>query len=265
MRRRTDLHTEAGIIRHIEKGRGGGTGVNYKPWLTVHDVPSSGYRTMVYSVRLKRTIHLLSLLELGAFVVAEANPKVVEIYEQFPLDRVLTRYIAKLLGVTHPRIFGTDIVMTSDLRLLKEEPSGRLRWTVWSSKYSDELRKWRPAEKLAIEKSLQAALGEGFEIITEESFPRALIMNLRMLRTMQRPGVIDGYTREILDAVKEYLEPRMWTEPFADLCGDCDKYLNLPKGLTALRAAYAIIGRWEWRVDLRYAIEPHVPLRRLHE
>jgi hypothetical protein len=263
MRKRLDLHTEAGIARQIICGRGQGVGSDYLPWITVHDLPSKGYRTALYSHRLKRVVHLLSLLELGTFVIAESNPRFVEIYEQCPLDRQRTRDIACSMGIKHPQVNGVDIVMTSDLKIIEDMGCGNYRSFVWSSKYSDELRRWRPVEKLMIEKNYQKSIGDGFQIITEESFPRALIMNLRMLRVIMRPGMMDGFTEPLLKAIGDFMDDRIWNVPFADLCAMCDRSLSLPMELRSMRAAHALIASGRWRVDLRQLIEPHLPLSRL--
>src|SRR6266849_4151842 len=58
---------ETVIDRRIKEGRGQGRGKDYKPWLTVQDVPSIGLATRILGWTTGRVHHLFSLLELKDF------------------------------------------------------------------------------------------------------------------------------------------------------------------------------------------------------
>lgn len=51
---------EAKFERFIKEGRGKGEGNDYKPWLTIQDVPSSGRRTRGPGWKTNRLHHTLS-------------------------------------------------------------------------------------------------------------------------------------------------------------------------------------------------------------
>ncbi|MDU7808318.1 MAG: heteromeric transposase endonuclease subunit TnsA, partial [Serratia marcescens] len=76
--------SEHQIARRIKDGRGQGLGKEYRPWLYVQDVPSDGRSHRVYSHKTGRIHHLLSDLELAAFLVFEWTPNITDIREQFP-------------------------------------------------------------------------------------------------------------------------------------------------------------------------------------
>lgn len=101
--------------RWTKEGRGQGVGRDYKPWLCVQDVPSSGLSHRVPSLKSGRVIHLLSKLEYAAFLLFENNPYVIDIREQYPLSPEVTREIADQNNWPHPRAQDCDYVMTTDL------------------------------------------------------------------------------------------------------------------------------------------------------
>ena len=56
---------EAKIERFRKEGRGIGHGKDYKPWLTIHDVPSLGRVSRIFCFKTDREHHFLSDLEAG--------------------------------------------------------------------------------------------------------------------------------------------------------------------------------------------------------
>ena len=64
-------NSEAKNRRWIKEGRGSGRGSEYKPWLTVRDLPSKGRSHRIFGHKSQRTHHLLSDLELAVFLSLE--------------------------------------------------------------------------------------------------------------------------------------------------------------------------------------------------
>jgi len=89
MAAKKNLISEATFLKWIKEGRGSGQNQNYRPWLTVRDLPSLGRVHRVFGHKSRRTHHLLSDLELSVFLLLEWLPDVNQIREQFPLDRTL--------------------------------------------------------------------------------------------------------------------------------------------------------------------------------
>ena len=59
--------------RWIKEGRGSGRNQEYKPWLTVRDLPSDGRSHRVFGHKSQRTHHLFSDLELAVFLLLELS------------------------------------------------------------------------------------------------------------------------------------------------------------------------------------------------
>ena len=93
---------EAKIARLHKEGRGQGHGAEYRPWLTVQDVPSRGRSQRPLGVVTGRAHHLLSDLERKTFLAIEFRDDVRDIREQFPLDVEETCAIAEQAGIRRP-------------------------------------------------------------------------------------------------------------------------------------------------------------------
>lgn len=126
MARRQISMTEKVIDERYRAGRGVGDLGSYQPWLDVHDLSSLGLSARVPCPKTGRLHHLLSGIETGAFMEFMMMPDVVDVQEQYPLDREDTRAIALDMGVAHPTYPGgkVDVVMTTDLVVHRRTPAG---------------------------------------------------------------------------------------------------------------------------------------------
>lgn len=95
-------NSDAKNNKWIKEGRGSGQNSEYKPWITVRDLPSDGRVHRVFGHKSQRTHHLLSDLELAVFLLLEWHHDVIQIREQFPLEIATTSQIAKEAGIVHP-------------------------------------------------------------------------------------------------------------------------------------------------------------------
>ena len=71
--------------KYLKEGRGKGVGKDYKPWATIHDLPSKGLSSRTPGWKSNRVYHFLSLNELRCFFLLDWADDVVDIREQFPL------------------------------------------------------------------------------------------------------------------------------------------------------------------------------------
>jgi hypothetical protein len=102
MARKRYQFTEAKIKRFQREKRGLGVGPDYIPWFLVSDVPSKGRSHRPFCPKTMREHHLLSDNEFYSFLKFWWDDQVIDIREQFPLDRRETFEIAALCGVKHP-------------------------------------------------------------------------------------------------------------------------------------------------------------------
>jgi hypothetical protein len=170
----------------LDEGRGRGHLGDYKPWLTIHDVPSTGLSHRLPGRKSQRLHHLLSAGEAEAFFEFDWADEVVDIREQFPLDRDTTREISAEMGVAHPsdRKTQTDIVMTTDflLDVLFETQTKRIAWSI---KPEEELDDLRTIEKLEIERRYWSRRAVGWHLSTKAEMSETRILNLRWLAELR--------------------------------------------------------------------------------
>ncbi|MGN7943060.1 TnsA endonuclease N-terminal domain-containing protein [Virgibacillus sp. 6R] len=177
--------TEKSIERRIKKGFGQGYKENYKPWLTVQDVPSIGVVTRVKGKIVPRVYHFMSKLEHQYFCILEWSNRVKDIREQFPLiQREDAQYIAEQKGITYPvyPITKIPVVLTSDFAIQLDDGTGKLKEIVRTVKPSNELKKQRVLEKLEIEREYWKRKGIDWGIVTEKDMCPELIYNLNFFR-----------------------------------------------------------------------------------
>jgi peroxiredoxin len=137
---------ELKIQKWIKEGRGQGFGNSYKPWITIRDVSSEGRSHRVFGHKCQRTHHLLSDLELSAFLLLEWHSSTIDIREQYPLNLEQTLEIAKTIGIPHPRFGKHYQIMTSDF--LVDTNSSITPKFVVQVKYSNALNDPRTIEKI---------------------------------------------------------------------------------------------------------------------
>lgn len=176
--------TEAQFSKWIKEGRGSGEHADYKPWLTVRDLPSLGRVHRVFGHKSKRTHHLLSDLELAAFLLLEWHREVIQIREQFPLDRATTRRLAVDAGIEHPNVGGIDQYMSSDF--LVDSSDEKAPRFVWQAKYASALGDVRTVEKLEVERRYWEEKEYPWYLVTEREIPAVVFKNIQWLYPAQR-------------------------------------------------------------------------------
>ena len=81
------------------KTRGQGSGKDYEPFIKVHELSSSGESVRIRSASVGRIHHLLSGIELLAFLVFDQFEQTTDIREQYPLRIDDTLDICARLGI----------------------------------------------------------------------------------------------------------------------------------------------------------------------
>lgn len=121
MQKRNRTQTRAVMENRARQGRGRGDGVEYKPWLLVHDVASRGRSSRIASGG--RVIQTLSDWETAAYRDFQWDPAVEDIKEQFPLPLEDTLRIAAEMRISHPADGRPrePIVVTTDLVVTRRE------------------------------------------------------------------------------------------------------------------------------------------------
>jgi hypothetical protein len=247
--------SETRIQRFIREGRGQGTGKNYKPWLTVSDVPSLGRVHRVFCPKTGRVHHLLSDNEYYAFLTQWWDDNVIDIREQFPLiNRQETLEIAARCRMRHPvdPVSGALLVMTTDFLITQR--NGNHRETVaYAVKQEDELDKERTLEKLEIERCYWERYEVDWRILTEQQVKSTFTKNLAWLLNAD-DFQLKGSRHITLDTsailyeltVGQQMQPQM---PVRMLCRIVDQKLCL-RPATTLAILRRLLGTKVVRVDL---------------
>ncbi len=166
--------------RALKNKYGIGQGSEYKPWLRIQDVKSKGTRSLIYGKKTQRDHHMMSSIESEHFYLAEFSDSVVDIREQFPLLPLnLTRRVAKILGVDHPKhpVTKEPIIMTTD-QLLTIQSSQCTSYHAISVKPESNTDNLRVLEKLDIERICWELLGVKFSLFTGNELTKVQSSNL---------------------------------------------------------------------------------------
>lgn len=206
MAKRQIKMTEQVIGERYRAGRGIGDRDTYRPWLDVHDLSSLGLSARVPCPKTGRLHHLLSGLETGAFMEFMLMPDVIDVQEQYPLDREDTRSIALEMGVAHPTYPGgkVDVVMTTDLVVHRRTPNGVVRYAR-SVKPVAELDDTRTLLKLEIERRYWKSRGIEWMLVTDLDQSRR-----------RHTGIAWMYARL---ALEEHEDPAYWSSRVDALLG----------------------------------------------
>lgn len=159
------------------KTRGKGAGSKYEPFIKVHEISSRGESFRIFGRHSSRPHHLLSRLELSAFLVFDCYHLTIDIKEQYPIPMVDSLSICQRLGIKHPQIGGKLKVVTTDLVIEMKNKLG----VAIAVKYADDLDEQRTVEKLQIEKCFWEQQGYEWKLFTEQEITPAIKENLEWL------------------------------------------------------------------------------------
>lgn len=207
---------EEHILRMQRKGLGRGYLSSYLPWIQIRrgDFSSSGTSSLVPDqLTSGRPHHTLSNGEFG-LCLALLLGRPYDLREQFPLCRFAGEHpllecgvrvsdemrrglpinwgtvaLAKSLGIRHPRYPRSKsyFVLTTDFLVTEIDANGRPSLTAFSYRPSEKFRVSaerspkkirRMRELLELERRYWTMLGVRWHLITDESFPPALVENL---------------------------------------------------------------------------------------
>ncbi len=212
----------------IKEGRGSGEYAEYKPWLTVRDLPSLGRAQRIYGQKSKRTHQLLSDLELAAFLLLEWHTEVTQIREQFPLEIHTTRRLSADAGTRHAQLGGVEQYMSSDF--LVDSVNTQVPRFIWQAKYASALNDPRTIEKLEIERRYWTEKNYPFYLVTEREIPTVVFKNIQWLYPAQRDDEEDEeLTQQKIEFYAQHFE-RNQNKTIIAICKELDAAYDLPLG-----------------------------------
>ncbi len=249
MAKRRYTRNESDIRELLRQGRGGGIGSNYVPYFFVRDVPSQGRSHRAYGKLSNRVHHLLSDIEYAHYLIFDMDDSVIDIREQFALNREETVQIALSLGFRHPKDPRSDAksVMTTDLLVTyRNKPTSIHK--AFSVKPASQLHNSRVAEKLKIEEVYWEEKRISFQILTENDIPLHLKRSLQWLRQYNdfskfiepSPGHFDQLAKHLLICISASNSQDI---TLCEICTLLDKHLEYEAGSHLMIARHMLSNR----------------------
>ena len=243
---KSSYKTNLKIQKWVKEGRGQGFGNNYKPWITIRDVSSDGRSHRIYGHKTQRTYHLLSDLELAAFLLLEWSSATTDIREQYPLGIDQTIKISEEFQIPHPRFRQNYHIMTSDF--LVDTNSGEVPKFVLQVKYSNALNDPRTVEKLEIERRYWSQQNIPFYIFTEHQVPKVIHENIMWLY----PSITEmAFSTDVLERLDFYshIFQKHKTKKIIELTKKIDTQYELEIG-QSLREVRELLAQRYFKFDL---------------
>lgn len=243
---------EARVQRFIAEGRGQGFGADFRPWLQIQDVPSSGRSHRPFGIKSRRVHHLLSDGEWKCFLKFESSPTVGEIQEQFPLDRLETFRIAHRLGLKHPRTLdGTPYVMTLDFLVTEAGPKGSRR-VPYTFKYDPETLTPREQELMTITREFCSLQGMELQLLDQRFFDEPFNINYDSVRAYHDISQLVFYEQTNVAGLMQALLAEVAARSDDTLLRACRYFAGAfeTTPLVVYQVAMHLVSRGSLRVDL---------------
>ncbi len=234
-------YSETKYKRWIKEGRGSGSHQEYKPWLTVRDVPSEGRSHRIFSFKSQRIHHLLSDLEAAVFLILDWNQDILDIREQFPLQRETTLEVADRIGAKHPKEKSLNLYMSSDFLVDTNDP-GLPKYAL-QAKYESALCDQRTTEKLEIEEAYWIEKDIPWFVVTENEVPKTVLTNIKWLAPAQSDEVDDEVLLERMDFYDSQFCKNAHLK-IIDICKKLDNAYDLDPGESLLEVRQLLAKRF---------------------
>lgn len=255
------------VENRVREGRGKGVGREYKPWITVRDIPSKGICSEILGWKTQRIHHLLSKLESKYFFYLEWSSIVIDIREQFPLidekgscDETLR--IAEDIGIKHPTVPATGVknILTTDF-VITLNIKNEIITVARTIKYEKDLSDLRTLEKLEIERLFWKKRNVDWKIVTEKNVSEILSYNVELVHNyISLKGLDLDYTKVLLIENKLRDELSNNIIGFANLSQKVDKVMGEKPG-TSLAVIKYLIANKVWELDMNEKIRTELPIK----
>ena len=210
---RRKLSSLEDFAKALRNGYGIGKGEDYKPWVGIRDVPSSGRSSLIPGLTVNRGHQTFSDLETNTFYGVEWKSNVVDIREQFPiLPRDVVMGIAERYGIKYPNIPKTKepAILTTDLLATVIVDSGETYVPI-ECKYASDLLIKRELDKLEIKRLFWAALGYEQRIVTEEQIDPIAAENLAFVSAPLRGELAPTHQAQAIQEIVGVIPARTYT------------------------------------------------------
>lgn len=204
--------TEAKFKRFLSEGRGQGKKENYRPWLTVSDIPSKGRSTRIFSRITNRVVHLLTDSQLRYFYLLEwSHNQIIDINEQYPLlnmESVIDHLDEPLLKRLKDRDTNLPHVMLTTFLVTAINEQGKEYQFARTIKDAAELGKKATVERLELQRLFWKSRNVDFGIVTPNEIPMQRSKNIEWVLSalniedygLMEPEMIQ-YAEQLLECI----------------------------------------------------------------
>ena len=211
-------------------------GKEYKPAITIRDLPSLGRSSRISGIRTGRQHDFLSDRERNYFHILNFSDVVIDIREQFPMQLDLTLLIAEELGIKHPIDPKSKklVHMTSDFNITINE-HGKAKDIVRTIKGKDDLVDRRTIEKFEIESIYWKRLGIDWGMVTDLEINKTLALNISDVMHYYSIERLEAFTKisdeEISDIIIAFIQRLIDSKhTIREVCSSFERDLHLLKG-----------------------------------
>ncbi len=257
MAKRNRSITSAKIDKWKKEGRGQGHGVDYKPSLTIRDVPSKGLSTRSKGKKIPRVYHTLSMRETGYLRIVEWSEQVIDIREQYSLPLQDTLDIAERFGIKHPVDPKTKeyVPLSTDFLIDIVNILGQRKVIARTVKLSRDLDNVRTLEKFQIERIYWAEREIDWGIVTEKEISSVFAENIKTVSKCKVLSDFPSITPQIVSQVESILfEKVLNEEPLAVAARMTDQLLNIKQG-TSLTVCYYLVANKIWFINMEEPLD----------
>lgn len=229
MAKRKNNWTESKINRYIKEGRGQGELSEYIPWVKIQDFSSEGNVTRYWGYKTRRQHEFLSNIERDYFLLLEWQDSILDIREQFPLDRSMTVMIAEEKKIDHSIDNQTDVYipMTTDF-FITLKVNNKYLYLARTVKSAIELENPRVIQKFEIEREYWERKGVDWGIVTEKDINKNVALNIAWANKCYYLDDLEeeSYAKLLLKSLNKNKE----VDNLQKICDQFDKDYNLEIG-----------------------------------
>lgn len=258
---------KAKFERFMKEGRGQGDLNEYKPWLTIQDLPSKGRATRIYGWKTRRIHHFFSDIQTRFFYLLEWEESIIDIKEHFPLldlkDTLLFNDIDIEKYVSED---GTDYIFTTTF-LMKVLKNTKVQFIARSIKAYHELDRKGTIERFEIERRYWEKKGVDWGIVTNKEIPIIRAKNIEWLHSSLELDLHEILKQEDRKILSNELISMINANPYSNVrqvTNDFDNYYALETGTGLLLFKYLIMKKIIV-VDMDKKIEIGLPIYKIIE
>ncbi|MBP1153958.1 MULTISPECIES: TnsA endonuclease C-terminal domain-containing protein [unclassified Paenibacillus] len=250
--------TEAKFERFLSEGRGQGKKENYRPWLTVSDIPSRGRSTRIFSRIANRVVHLLTDSQLRYFYLLEwnHNENLIDLNEQYPLlgmESIIDQLDDPLLKRLKDRDTNLPHVMLTTFLVTAINEQGKEYQFARTIKDAAELGKKATIERLELQRLFWKSRKVDFGIVTPNEIPVQRSKNIEWV--LPALNIEDyGLTKtEMINYAEQLIDIISTTDnPLNFVLTSFDRHMKVEVGTGLLVFRYLIASR---RIRINMDIE----------